>query len=472
MVGGDDVAVVASIPLANAGCAAPDAGVRIESHIQVGVEHQRPVGAGVVQAQFYILRRRRPHGGGDFAVGVDRAERRLVRVLAAGGVDVVQHAGQLQLRAELVAGGVFADDPQLLREQFLHARDGQIQCVCRIRRQMRHAHRLCVAQGDGSERCRQFSADHHASGGAVVLLFGGDFQCAVGGAVELHVGELPIPQDGAGIDPVRRLILHGQRRRFELRAHVVDAQRFGGGAGFPKLVLGQGGVHHHPVHVAVGIGGVFAEVDAQIDRLRRTALGVDDEVAADAVLLQLQHPVGAVDRVDAAVQVVLVVRRRAVRPAGAAALVAVVHGAVRPAQGDPFGIPAASLAAVVPQVQHPAAEVLIAPVVVHDRFVRPRHVFRRRLVRHDAAPAHGHFGRLALRHRRRPALAVVQNHLIPRTGGERRLIPARPAAASRQQDAGEDEGRSPGRNRGEAAHAGGVGESAHLLHSARRVRRV
>ena len=249
---------------------------------------------------------------------------------------------------------------------------------------------------------------------------------------------------------MRGLIFHRQGWRFELFANVVDADGLRRNAGFPQFVLRQGGIHHHPVHVAVRVRGVFAEVDAQIYRLRRAGGTVDDEVAADGVLLQLQHPVDAVDRVCRAVQIVAVVRRRPVRPAGAGAFVAVVHRAAGPAQRNPLRIPAAGLAAVVPQVQYPTVEVLIPAVVVDNGLVRPRNVLRRRLVRHDAASAHGHFRRFALRHRRRPALAVVQNHLVAGAGGERRLVAPRPAAAA----GGEQ---NAGKNEDDAAQARGLG---------------
>ena len=438
VVGRDDVAVVAPVPAAAAVAATPDAGVGVQTHVEVGAEHQGAVGAGVVQAQLHVLRGWRPHGSGDGVVGVDGAQRRFVGVLVASGVESVQHGRQLQLGAELVAVGIFADDPQLLRQQFLDALRLQVQRVGRIVRQVRRPRQLFVHDVDGRQRRRQLAANDNAAHAAVGLIFRFHIQGGLGGGMQLHVGQFAIPENGAGIDPMRRLILHGQGRRLELLADVVDAERLSGRPRFAQLVLRQGGIHHHPVHVAVGIGGVFGEVDAQIHRLRRTGIGVDDEVAAHRVLLQLQHPIGAVDRIDAAVQVVLIVRRRAVRPAGAGALVAVVHGAVRPAQRHSGGIPAAGFAAVVPQVQHPAAEALVAAVVVDDRFVRAGHILGRGLVRHDAASAHGHLRRLALRRRRRPALAVVQNHLVAGARGKRRLIAPGAAATGSKQGAGED----------------------------------
>ena len=229
---------------------------------------------------------------------------------------------------------------------------------------MRCARFLIVREVYAGERCRHLAAGDNAAHAAIGLLLRCDVHAGVGRAIELHVDQLSIPQDRAGVQPVRRLIFHGQRRRYELGAHVVDADGLRARARFAQFVLRQGGIHHHPVHVAVGVGRVFAEVDAKVHGLRRPGGSMDDEVAAHRVFLQLQHPIRAVDGVDVAIEIVGVVDRRAVRPTRAAALVAVVHRAVRAAQRYPRRIPATGFAAVVPQMQHPTVEVAIAAVVV------------------------------------------------------------------------------------------------------------
>ena len=434
MVGGDDEAVELAIPVLGGAGGAPDAGVRVLAHGQVGAEGEAAVRAFVVDAQLHVLRGGRPHRAGDVATVVHRAEHGFVRAVLAGGVHAVKHLGELQLRAVLLALGVLADDPQLVGEQLLDAGELQIQGVGRVVRKVRRARPLRVGQLRRRERSGLGAANDHAALAAVRLVLAHDVQFAALRAVKRHLHEIAVPNDGVGVQPVRRLILDGQRRRLELLAHVVDAEGLRRGARLAQFVLRQGGIDHHPEGVAVGIGGILGEVDAQIHRLRRPVRTVDDEVAAHATFLQLQHPVDAVDGIGLAVLVVLIVGRRAVRPTGAGALVAVVHRAVRPAQRDALGIPATRFAAVVPQVQHPAIERLVAAVVVDDRFVWRRRVLGGGLVRHHATAVHDHFRRRALRRRGRPALAVRQHDVVAFADREGGLIAAGAAsAASRKQ---------------------------------------
>ena len=69
VIGSDDVAVVAPIPIAAA--QTPDAGIRIQVHVPIGAEHQGAIGPSVVEAQLNVLRGGRPDRRGDGTACID-----------------------------------------------------------------------------------------------------------------------------------------------------------------------------------------------------------------------------------------------------------------------------------------------------------------------------------------------------------------------------------------------------------------